>query len=80
MKNTSGSSDNLSLLTDFYELTMANGFLKNGPAGTVAYYDMFFRSTPDSGGFAVMAGISRLIEYLESLRFDSDDMEYLETL
>ncbi len=80
MKNTSGSSDNLSLLTDFYELTMANGFLKNGPAGTVAYYDMFFRSTTDSGGFAVMAGISRLIEYLESLRFDSDGMEYLETL
>ena len=80
MKNTSGSADNLSLLTDFYELTMANGFLKNGLAGTVAFYDMFFRSTPDSGGFAVMAGVSQVIEYLENLRFDSGDTEYLETL
>lgn len=70
---------NLSLLTDFYELTMANGYLKNDLQDKIAYFDMFFRKVPDNGGFAIMAGVEQLIEYLENLSFDIYDIEYLRT-
>lgn len=68
---------NLTLLTDLYELTMANGYLKNGLKDKIAYFDMFFRKVPDNGGFAIMAGVAQLIQYLENLRFDDEDIEYL---
>ena len=68
---------NLSMLTDFYELTMANGYFENGFKDTVAYFDMFFRKVPDDGGFAIMAGIQQLIEYLENLSFSEGDIEFL---
>ncbi len=68
---------NLSLLTDFYELTMANGYFQNGLKDEIAYFDMFFRKVPDNGGFAIMAGVEQLIEYLQNLRFDDEDIEYL---
>ena len=68
---------NISLLTDFYELTMANGYLRNGQADVTAYFDMFFRRVPDKGGFAIMAGLEQVIEYLSNLRFTDDDIEYL---
>ena len=51
MKN---DNRNLTLLTDFYELTMANGYFENGMGDTISYFDMFFRSVPDGGGFAIM--------------------------
>jgi len=68
---------NLTMLTDFYEITMANGYFQNGLADKIAYFDMFFRKVPDDGGFAIMAGVSQLIEYLKNLKFYEDDIEYL---
>ncbi|MFZ5352341.1 MAG: nicotinate phosphoribosyltransferase [Bacillota bacterium] len=68
---------NLTMLTDFYELTMAYGYLKNGLKDMVAYFDMFFRKVPDNGGFAIMAGVEQLISYLKNLRFSAEDIEYL---
>lgn len=68
---------NLTMLTDFYELTMANGYLKNSLKDKQVYFDMFFRKVPDNGGFAIMAGVEQLIEYLKSLKFDEEDIEFL---
>lgn len=65
------------MLMDFYELTMANGYLKNGVQNTVTYFDMFFRDIPDGGGFAIMAGTEQLCQYLENLRFTDEDVEFL---
>lgn len=71
---------NLTMLMDLYELTMANGIFDSELRDTVAYFDMFFRRVPDQGGYAIMAGIEQLIEYLNNLHFDDDDIEYLEGL
>jgi nicotinate phosphoribosyltransferase len=68
---------NYTMLTDFYEITMANGFFNEGLADKTVYFDMFFRSVPDDGGFAVMAGVEQMIEYLSSLHFEKEDIEYL---
>jgi nicotinate phosphoribosyltransferase len=68
---------NLTMLTDFYELTMANGYLLNGFKDKIAYFDMFFRKVPDNGGFAIMAGVEQLIEYLMNIKFEDADIEYL---
>lgn len=68
---------NLTMLTDFYEITMANGYLDSGMKGKIAYFDMFFRRVPDGGGFAIMAGLEQLIEYLKNLSFEEEDIEYL---
>ena len=64
MKN---DNRNLTLLTDFYELTMANGYFENGMGDTISYFDMFFRSVPDGGGFAIMCGLDQMIEYMENI-------------
>lgn len=58
-------------------MTMANGVFKNGKNDTIAYFDMFFRRVPDDGGFAIMAGLHQLIDYLKELSFSEDDIEYL---
>lgn len=68
---------NLTMLTDFYELTMANGYLQSGMKDKIAYFDMFFRRVPDDGGFAIMAGVEQFIQYIKELRFDEEDIEYL---
>ena len=68
---------NLSMLADFYELTMANGYLVAGMGEQVAHFDMFFRKVPDEGGFALAAGLWQLIEYLQGLRFSPEDIEFL---
>lgn len=68
---------NLTMLTDFYEITMGNGYFENGLKDKIAYFDMFFRKVPDDGGFAIMAGVKQLIEYFESLHFSDEDIEYL---
>lgn len=68
---------NLTMLTDFYEITMANGYLELGMQDEIAYFDMFFRKVPDGGGFAIMAGVEQVIEYLKSLKFEEEDIEYL---
>ncbi len=68
---------NLTMLTDFYEITMANGYFQNGWKDKIAYFDMFFRKVPDNGGFAIMAGVEQVIHYLENLKFSQSDIEYL---
>lgn len=68
---------NLTMLTDFYEITMANGYFCTDMADDIAYFDMFFRRVPDGGGYAVMAGLEQLIEYLKGLEFTDEDIEYL---
>ncbi len=68
---------NLTLLTDFYELTMANGYMMSGCCDEIAYFDMFFRKIPDNGGFAVFAGLQQIIEYIKELKFNDDDINYL---
>lgn len=68
---------NLTMLTDFYEITMSNGFLENGKADEIVYFDMFFRRVPDNAGFAIMAGLEQLVEYIRSLSFTESDIEYL---
>lgn len=68
---------NLTMLTDFYELTMTSGYFENGLRDRIAYFDMFFRKNPDNGGYAIMAGVDQLIEYLENLRFTDSDIEFL---
>lgn len=76
-KNNSLSERNLTMLVDFYEMTMANGYLKSGMVDTIAYFDMFFRTVPDSGGYVIMAGVEQLCEYLKNLSFSKRDIEYL---
>ena len=68
---------NLTMLTDFYELTMANGYFETGMADDIAYFDMFFRRVPDGGGYAIMAGVEQMIDYLRNLKFTDEDIEYL---
>lgn len=67
---------NLSMLADFYEFTMANGFLENKMEDRIAYFDMFFREIPENGGFAIMAGVEQVIDYLKNLKFSEEDIEY----
>ena len=68
---------NMTMLMDFYELTMSNGYLEHGVGGKIACFDMFFRKVPDDGGFAIMAGLGQLIEYISELKFSTEDVEYL---
>lgn len=68
---------NLTMLTDFYEMTMANGYFVNGYQDRIAYFDMFFRHVPNNGGFAIMAGVQQLTEYLEQMHFSDADIAYL---
>ena len=68
---------NLTMLTDFYEFTMANGYLEKGMGDRIAYFDMFFRRVPDDGGYAIMAGTEQLVQYFSSLRFTDEDIAYL---
>lgn len=67
---------NLSMLADFYEFTMANGYFESGMKDVIGYFDMFFRNIPDDGGFAIMAGVEQLIGYLSNLKFSDEDIEY----
>ena len=68
---------NHTLLCDFYELTMANGYFELGKGDEVAYFDVFFRTLPDGGGFAIAAGLAQVIEYINNLKFTEDDIEFL---
>lgn len=71
---------NLTMLTDFYELTMGNGYLDNGMGDKVATFDMYFRTIPDNGGYGVMAGVAQLLDYISELKFTDNDIHYLESL
>lgn len=71
---------NLTMIMDLYELTMANGIFTSDMRDTVTYFDMFFRRVPDNGGYAVMAGLEQLIEYMNDLKFNDEDIEFLKGL
>ena len=68
---------NLTLLMDFYELTMANGYFKDNRHLDIAVFDVFFRSVPEQGGYAISAGLESIINYIENLKFDHEDIEFL---
>ena len=68
---------NYTMLFDFYELTMGNGYFRNGMKDRICYFDVFFRSVPDGGGFAIAAGLEQVIDYIENLQFTEEDIEYL---
>ncbi len=70
---------NMTMLTDFYELTMANGYFETGIADDIAYFDLFFRKIPDGGGFAIMAGLEQVVDYLQNLKFSQKDIDYMES-
>ena len=68
---------NLTMLCDFYELTMANGYFKSELRNRVVYFDVFYRNNPDNGGYAIAAGLEQIIEYLQDLHFDREDIAFL---
>ena len=68
---------NYTMLCDFYELTMGNGYFKSGFKDRITYFDVFYRSVPDNGGFAIAAGLEQVIDYIENLHFDKEDIDYL---
>ena len=68
---------NYTLLCDFYELTMANGYFELGKADEISYFDVFYRKVPDGGGFAIAAGLQQVIEYIKDLKFTEEDITFL---
>lgn len=70
------SERNLTMLCDYYEFTMSNGYFVNGLKDQVAVFDMFFRKIPDDGGYAIFAGLEQVIDYLNNLKFTPEDIEY----
>ena len=68
---------NLTMLCDYYELTMANGYFANGMRDKIVYFDVFYRDNPDNGGYAIAAGLEQIVEYINDLKFDNEDIEYL---
>ena len=68
---------NMTMLCDFYELTMGNGYFQTGYKDRICYFDVFFRRVPDGGGFAIAAGLEQLIDYIQNLHFDERDIAYL---
>lgn len=68
---------NFSMLTDFYELTMSQSYLNEGVGDTIAYFDLYFRSVPEQGGYAIMAGVEQMIDYLKDLQFTEENIEFL---
>ena len=68
---------NMTMLCDFYELTMGNGYFEAGLQDRITYFDVFFRELPDHGGYAICAGLDRIISYIEDLHFSEEDIDYL---
>lgn len=71
---------NLTMLTDFYQLTMMNGYFHNDRQDEMMIFDMFFRKNPNNGGYTIICGINEIIDYIENLRFSDDDINYLRSL
>ncbi len=70
------NQEKLELVADFYEFTMSNGYFSKNK-NDIAYFDVFFRNVPDGGGYAIVAGLEQIIEFIQNLKFDEDDIEYL---
>ena len=71
---------NLTMVMDLYELTMANGYFNSGDTESKVAFDVFYRRNPDKGGFAIFAGLEQIVEYIETLHFEEEDIEYLRSL
>ncbi len=69
--------NNYTMLCDFYELTMGNGYYKCGYGDRLVYFDMFYRQNPDGGGYAIVAGLEQIVEYIKALHFSDEDIEFL---
>lgn len=67
----------LSMLMDFYELTMSNGYFSNGMKDEIVYFDLYFRKNPDGAGFSIVAGLEQVIQYIKTLKFIDEDIEFL---
>lgn len=76
---TQSSERNLSMIMDFYELTMANGYFKHMDRNVQVAFDVFYRKNPDNGGYAIYAGLKQIIDYIKELHFDEDDIAYLKS-
>lgn len=76
-KKLKKSTRNLTMLMDFYELTMANGYFVSGQKDTEVIFDLFYRNNPDNAGFSIFAGLEQVIEYIENLSFSKQDIAYL---
>lgn len=76
-KHTIYDERNLSMLIDFYELTMANGYFKQDLKDNIVVFDMFYRKNPEDAGYSIFAGLKQLIEYIQGIHFDNEDIEYL---
>lgn len=77
MNKTQGMKRNLTMVMDFYEMTMSNGYFSDDVMNTVVVFDVFYRKNPDNGGFAIFAGLEQIIDYIENLKFTDEDIEYL---
>ena len=71
---------NLTLLTDLYELTMMQGYFKNKDKNETVVFDAFYRNNPNGGGYAIAAGLEQVIDYIKNLHFDEEDIAYLRNL
>ena len=71
------NNQRLELVADFYEYTMANGYFNKNMQDRIAYFDVFFRKVPDEGGYAIVAGLEQIINYIRNLSFDEEDISYL---
>ena len=71
------SKMNMTMLCDFYELTMGNGYFDHGLKDRITYFDVFFRSVPDGGGMAIAAGLEQVVDYIKELHFTEEDIAYL---
>ncbi len=74
------SERNITMIMDFYELTMSYNYFKQGKGDEIAYFDMFYRNNPDNGGFVIFAGLQQLIEAIKDMRFTDGDIEFLRSL
>lgn len=74
------SSWRAELIADFYELTMAEGYLQNNREDNITYFDLFYRKNPDGGGFAILSGIDHFFSILRDFRLTEDDLAYLQSL
>lgn len=68
---------NYTMLCDFYELTMGNGYFESGLGDKITYFDLFYRTVPDGGGFAIAAGLEQAVDYIRNLHFSEEDIAYL---
>ena len=70
---------NEAMVIDFYELTMANGYFEQNKHTEIVYFDLFYRSNPDTAGFALFVGLDRIISYIKNLHFTKEDIDFLKS-